>query len=274
MLVVDEWQVSPPTRRRPVTSAPAVAILATLLLVSGTLIWIDPASVARLTGHDLRPTSQASNGVRLAAPTLAVPPDPNYEFIATQPGSTDPVAFDPCRPIHYVVGPSDQLVDGDQLIADAFARITAASGLVFVDDGTTAEAPSSNRPNFQPGRYGDRWAPVLVAWSGPHELPGLGGDVIGLTSGEPVRVDGGLVLVSGQVALDAAQLADVWRFNGGRAVAVATIAHELGHLVGLGHVDDPRQLMYPRARALVSSFGNGDLTGLAALGRGRCIDEL
>ena len=80
--------------------------------------------------------------------------------------------------------------------------------------------------------------------------------------------------MSGQVALDAAQLADVVRFNGGRAVAIATITHELGHLVGLAHVDDPRQLMYPHARSLVSTFGNGDLTGLAALGNGTCHDKL
>jgi hypothetical protein len=160
-------------------------------------------------------------------------------------------------------------------VTAAFARISAASGLVFVDDGATTETPSPDRPNFQPERYGDRWAPVLVAWSSPAELPRLSGDVIGLTSTQPVQVEGGrLALVSGQVALDAAQIADANRFNGGRAIAVATVTHELGHLVGLDHVDDPRQLMYPTARPLVSSFGNGDLTGLGMLGRGACFSYL
>jgi hypothetical protein len=254
-----------------------VTALLVLVLSSGVLAWhhVDPQGVAWFTGRELRPTTTATSGVRLAFPSLTVAPDPNHHFVATQPGSSDPVTFDPCRPIHYVVRPGGELPEGDELIADAFARITAASGLVFVDDGVTTEGPSPTRPNFQPERYGDRWAPVLVAWSGPQELPRLSGEVIGLTSSQPVLADDGqLALVSGQVALDAAQLADVVRFNGGRAVAIATITHELGHLVGLAHVDDPRQLMYPRARSVVSTFGKGDLTGLAALGNGTCHDEL
>lgn len=262
---------------RSLRGAPLVTLMAVLVLSAGALAWqrLDPDGVARFTGQELRPTETTTSGVRLAFPSLSVAPDPNHQFVATQPGSSDPVAFDPCRPIHYVVRPSGELPEGDELIADAFARITAASGLIFVDDGATSESPSPARPNFQPDRYGDRWAPVLVAWAGPHELPRLSGEVIGLTSSQPVLAeDGQLVLVSGQVALDAAQLADVVRFNGGRAVAIATITHELGHLVGLAHVDDPRQLMYPHARSLVSTFGNGDLTGLAALGNGTCHDKL
>jgi hypothetical protein len=89
-----------------------------------------------------------------------------------------------------------------------------------------------------------------------------------------VAEDGRLVRVSGQVVLDRDQLADVLQFNAGRAVTTATIAHELGHLVGLGHVEDTRQLMYPSARPVVSAFGPGDLTGLAALGAGPCFTDL
>jgi hypothetical protein len=45
--------------------------------------------------------------------------------------------------------------------------------------------------------------------------------------------------------------------------------HELAHVVGLAHVDDPRELMYADNLGH-QAFGPGDLTGLAALGRGRC----
>ena len=47
------------------------------------------------------------------------------------------------------------------------------------------------------------------------------------------------------------------------------LLHELGHLVGLDHVDDPNELMYPRA-AERTSYGPGDLKGLALLGAIPC----
>ena len=48
------------------------------------------------------------------------------------------------------------------------------------------------------------------------------------------------------------------------------LLHELAHLVGLGHVEDPNQLMFPDAGNAVE-LGPGDLGGLAELGRGRCF---
>jgi hypothetical protein len=44
--------------------------------------------------------------------------------------------------------------------------------------------------------------------------------------------------------------------------------------VGLAHVDDATQLMYPEARRQVSDFADGDLTGLAPLGSGPCVPQL
>jgi hypothetical protein len=50
--------------------------------------------------------------------------------------------------------------------------------------------------------------------------------------------------------------------------------HELGHLVGLGHVNDSRQLMHAANKSGVTEFAAGDLTGLAVLGNGPCVPEL
>jgi hypothetical protein len=228
-----------------------------------------------LARFDDRPTPTTTSGERLILPTLRVAADPSFTFTATQPGSSEPVAFDPCRPIRYVVRPTGAPPDGAELLTEGLRRITEATGLEFISAGTTDEAPAPGRPNFQPDRYGDQWAPVLFAWSTPSEYEGLAGPVIGETSTTPVEVDDGQqVLVSGQVVLDVPQIEDRLQYAGGRPIAIAVVTHELGHLVGLGHVLDSRQLMYPSAQPLVTDFGQGDLTGLAELGSGRCYDSL
>ena len=60
------------------------------------------------------------------------------------------------------------------LVREAIAAVSAATGLRFVDDGTTEEGPSDTRSPYQPEVYGERWAPVLFAWSDPVESPRLG----------------------------------------------------------------------------------------------------
>jgi predicted Zn-dependent protease len=44
--------------------------------------------------------------------------------------------------------------------------------------------------------------------------------------------------------------------------------HEFGHLVGLAHVDDKRQLMYPHTGR--PDFEDGDRAGLIALSQLPC----
>src|SRR6185436_2348212 len=56
---------------------------------------------------------------------------------------------------------------GRQMVTDAVSRVSQATGLRFVYDGLTSEAPSRQRPSYQPERYGDRWAPILITWVTP-----------------------------------------------------------------------------------------------------------
>ena len=90
-----------------------------------------------------------------------------------------PVTWSPCRPIHFVIRLTFQPPGGGDAVARSVAAVSAATGLVFVDDGATTEAPSPQREAFQPDLYGDRWAPVLFAWATADEVPDFGVDVAG-----------------------------------------------------------------------------------------------
>jgi len=106
----------------------------------------------------------------------------------TQQDKVTAVAYDPCRPIHYVTRPDGAPPGEDPLIAAAAAAAVAgagaATGLWFVNDGRTAEAASRQRQAFQPDRYSDRWTPVLLVWETADEQPDFGVDV----AGQPDRI--------------------------------------------------------------------------------------
>ena len=217
-------------------------------------------------------------GVEAADSPLGRPPvtSPSNAYVLLP--SPDPaqafVAYDPCRPVHYVVRPDNAPDGGEELIRQAVAEVSAATGLRFVHDGVTSEGPSDGRKPYQQDRYGNRWAPVLIAWSTPEESPRLEGKVAGFGgSGHAGVSDGPSALVTGQVALDAPALKEIMQRPTGPLLVRAVIMHELGHVVGLDHVDDPKQLMNADNTG-VTEFAAGDRAGLAAMGSGVCIPEL
>ncbi|HKU03022.1 MAG TPA: peptidase, partial [Arthrobacter sp.] len=166
-----------------------------------------PAVAPYLPGAKMPPP-----GYEAASAPLGTPPagTGSTAFVLQEsPRASQPViAYDPCRPVHYVVRPDNAVPGGDALIREAVAAVSQASGLQFVDDGPTTEAPSDDRSAFQPDRYGKRWVPLLIAWSTPVETPGLAGNVAGLGGSAYVDVAGQpLVLEAGQVRLDAPDLA-------------------------------------------------------------------
>lgn len=178
----------------------------------------------------------------------------NYAFLATEPNGL-PVSWDRCRPIHYVVNPAGAPDSWEDIVDDAISEVVEASGFQFDDEGTSK----------------DRWAdrrgadpdPVLISWATPEEVPALEGSTAGIGGGQAVTSNGETRYVTGVVVLDQEGYADMVRGSRHRAAALI-LAHELGHVLGLDHYDDPNQLMNPEYVGQ-RGFGDGDRAGFEEL---------
>jgi Matrixin len=193
-----------------------------------------------------------------------------YAFIHTTADGR-PVTYDSCRPIRYVVNPIGMPDGGLEVVREAVREISAASGLRFTEDGLTQERFSEVRRLRQPQRYGDRWAPVLIGWVEEASYPLPSGNVAGAAGSIVVAPDGpgSERYVTGEIALNRDWFTRAMTYPDGDEAAHAVVLHELGHLLGLDHVDDPGQLMTESASG-ITELGLGDRQGLAAVGAGRC----
>lgn len=216
---------------------------------------------------------------RGATPTVATKSD-KFTYMQSGYSGRGYIAYSPCQPIHYVINNKRAPAGAAQLIDSAVQRVSQATGLRFIYDGASSEtAVLETRPSYQPQRYGQRWAPVLIEWSNPAKHPELSGGVLGYAGSASMgRRDASSnvaeAYLTGQVLLDGPELGAMSKDSSGpngKALVRATIMHELGHLVGLGHYNDGTQLMNDVLLGGVTTFQAGDLSGLATLGQGPCV---
>ena len=98
----------------------------------------------------------------------------SYAFVVTT-ADGDPVGWNHCRPIHYVVNPAGAPDEWEDIIRGGVAEITDASGFEFQYDGTSVDRA-----------FGERLAdpadppPVLIAWADSDEVPDLDGSTAGI----------------------------------------------------------------------------------------------
>ena len=184
----------------------------------------------------------------------------SYAFTVTQPGSSDPVGYSPCRPIRYRINPLHAPEDHRKYVDEAIKEVSAATGLVFEYLGTT-----ESREFFGPAV--DRDAPVVVAWATEDEVEPLAGNVAGVAgSSWQTTSPGHRQYTGGAVVLDADTFESFWN---PQHDLQAIVTHEFGHLVGLSHVEDRDELMNAETTGQ-HTFGPGDRIGLARLGRVPC----
>jgi hypothetical protein len=213
-------------------------------------------------------------GASVGAPSrVAAGSDPRaseFSFLHEKHG--EPARWDPCEPIDYVVNLQGAPDGSMETLRRAIRRVQGPTHLRFRFDGFTSEDPEAARPLVERARYGPGWAPVLISWASPGSP---GGDLLGPSShgttlgvtyprAWPVRGGRTEALVSAMVVLnDALPLPGGFGQPNARGLVMQ---HELGHVVGLGHVPAQGEIMNPRGGGALN-WGPGDLAGLRRLGR-------
>ena len=188
-------------------------------------------------------------------------PDRTWKLLyANNPTDGSTVRFNPCREIGWVFNPTDA---PENALADATAamgRIAEATGMTLRYEGTTDEPPSIGRKAYQPQRYGQRWAPILVAWTpraGFSQAPGPYGVGVPLLAGPEQQ----RVIVSGVMLINSEPASPI------KPGYLNLLLHEIGHVFGLDHPHDLHQVMQAPSLQPNGMLQEGDRAGLAAVGK-------
>lgn len=190
--------------------------------------------------------------------------DPEYALLHTVDGQA--VTYSSCRPVPVAVYPAGGPPDAEALVREAVDRLRAASGLDIVITGVFGgHAPNWNFEDA-PIRPDD---PISISWQDGDAIAELTDDVAGMGGSFILSGSNGTKhLGSGTIALSREYFAKLAKQDD-HGAAISVVLHEFGHVLGLGHVDSRRELMYSSVTDR-STFGPGDLEGLRIVGHGPC----
>ena len=170
--------------------------------------------------------------------------------------------YNPCQPIKFAVNPNMLPADGVAVLNEAIFRIEIASGLRYKYVGATNAIPFRTTR----GKEKDKSANLSVAWSTPDtDAANLGGPVLargGFNGTQWIQRRKTYKLTKPGLLMDASDTYEDRGFANGAGLG-AVHMHELVHAAGLGHTNDPTQIMNPVVSPdRPALYGKGDITGL------------
>lgn len=224
-----------------------VATLLVVGLVIGGAVWLSPD----LDLGDVRDTVVRHDSLD------GVPGSggDGYTFLSTS-SSGAPLTWACEERIEVVVNPEGAPDGYADLVASAVDRLDEVSSFTVEVVGETDERDFLDR----------RAGPVLLGWADEDEVPALAGPVAGVGGASYLSgPGGGGRAVGGMVVVDRELPRGWWAGVDEESV----VLHELLHVLGLGHTDEPGQLMAAESTGQ-TGLGDGDLAGIAALEDAAC----
>ena len=198
--------------------------------------------------------------------TVRPPYDPLGRSRQHRFGAKPRVRWDACRRISWTFNPRSSPNRALKQVRAGIRRIHLATGLDFVYVGRTDQKPNPYGNNVDN-------ADVIIGWRTAKDYsmfrqhPGTAGIGGNMYYSGFREADGSAVskAVQGGVVLNASMRGLSNGFGRGTTWG-EVIIHELGHVMGLSHIDAKSQIMYYSVRRRNADWGAGDLAGFRRLG--------
>lgn len=247
--------------------APAVrrsfALTVLLLLLALVVVVLPGQGSSAISGTSGGPAAGLQQ--RLGAGTKAAAVGPGYAFASVL--DRRPVRWNPCAPIRWTFNPAGAPRGGFEVLRAAVARVAAASGTTWHYVGPTTTRPTTA---VLPKAARASYPPVVLGWTDASSdlLRGQARGVLAMTRTAwfGVQRPNGSKVAAMRAAVVAFDRTDRLPLRG--AVSWHAVAlHELGHVMGLAHVGDTRQLMATVLPRSAADLQHGDRLGLLHVGR-------
>jgi len=209
--------------------------------------------IVDLAGYFTGTTPAAPSGYR---PSFGTSPTTGPHSFLYRMSDGSFARWDPCSPITFKVNYSGAPPFARSEVAKAVAKLEAVSGLDLVDAGETAGGNDRTPP---------AGTKAVISFVSPAENPSIAG-VAGLGGGAYYPPWNGL---DAYVAQGFVHINETLTYSEGTGPTglEGLLLHELGHMVGLDHVESAVEVMYPTMHNLpYAGYGPGDRQGLWSLG--------